>query len=58
MGWYDHEEKAWLPTWAVPPLLWLGCLVGAVMPAAVVVNLWDLALPDMPLPARLAVYGV
>ena len=58
MGWYDEEEAGWLPDWAVTPLMWIGCLMAAVLPAGVAIAAWNAALPDAPLVARLAAYAV
>jgi hypothetical protein len=41
MGWYDDEQSAWLPDWAVTPLAWLGCLLAAVLPAGAGLALWN-----------------
>lgn len=58
MGWYDDEETAWLPNWAVTPLAWLGCLMAAVLPAGVLLGVWNALLPDAPLTASLAIYAL
>lgn len=59
MGWYDEDEKnGWLPDWATPPLMWVGCLAVAVLPAASVVGLWNAALPDARPVVSLIAYGV
>ena len=58
MGWYDDEEVAWLPGWAVVPLAWLGCLMAAVLPAGVLLALWNALFADVPLAASLAIYVV
>ncbi|WP_165191721.1 hypothetical protein [Caulobacter soli] len=58
MGWYDDEESAWLPNWAIASLAWLGCGMAAVLPAGVVLALWNALLPDAPLAASLTVYAL
>ncbi len=57
MGWYDDEEQAaWLPEWAITPLMWLGCLAVAIAPSAIIVSLVQLVLHDRPAPVVLGAY--
>jgi hypothetical protein len=56
MGWYDDEEKTWWPAWATTPVAWIGCLAAAVLPAGVMLTLWNALLPQAPPVARLAIY--
>ena len=58
MGWYDDGEKGWLPDWATTPLMWIGCLLAAALPAGVVIGLWNAAAPDAPPVASFVAYGV
>ena len=59
MGWYDDEEQAaWLPEWAVTPLMWIGCLAIAVAPSTIIVGLVQLVLHDRPALVVLAAYLV
>jgi hypothetical protein len=58
MGWYDDEEQSWLPEWAVTPLMWIGCLMVAVLPASVAIAFWNAVLPDASPAAHLVVYGI
>ncbi len=58
MGWYDDEERAWLPEWAVTPLMWIGCLMVAVLPAGVAIALWNAVLPDASIVGQVVVYGL
>jgi hypothetical protein len=48
MGWYDDEEDAWLPEWAITPMMWIGCLLVAVLPAGVIVGGWTLVFKQAP----------
>ncbi|WP_163230739.1 hypothetical protein [Caulobacter rhizosphaerae] len=48
MGWYDDEEEAWLPAWVIPPMMWIGCLATAVLPAGVIVGGWTLVFKQAP----------
>jgi len=47
-GWYDDEEEAWLPQWAITPMIWIGCLLVAVLPAGVIVGAWTLVFNHAP----------
>jgi hypothetical protein len=58
MGWYDDEQGAGLPQWAVTPLMWIGCLMAAVLPAAGCLALWDAVAPDASAPAKVVTYLV
>lgn len=59
MGWYDDEEQAaWLPQWAITPLMWVGCLAVAIAPSTIIVGLVQLVLHDPPATVMLAVYLV
>lgn len=58
MGWYDEDEKGWWPDWATAPLMWIGSLLVAILPAAMTISLWNALGPDAPLAARLVAYGV
>jgi len=59
MGWYDDEEQAaWLPDWAITPLMWVGCLAVAIAPSTIIVGLVQLVLHDRPATVMLAAYLV
>ena len=58
MGWYDDEEEGWLPDWAVTPLMWIGCLMVAVLPAGMAIAFWNAVQPDAPPAASLVAYCV
>lgn len=59
MGWYDDEEQAaWLPDWAITPLMWLGCLAVAIAPSTIIVGLVQLVLHDRPATVVIAAYLV
>lgn len=56
MGWYDDEEDSWLPDWAVTPMMWIGCLMAAAIPAGLGVATWTLLWSQPPLGAALGAY--
>jgi len=58
MGWYDDEEKGWLPDWAVQPIMWIGCLMAAVIPAGIVLQVLAFAWVRPPTPLALGAYAV
>lgn len=59
MGWYDDEEQAaWLPEWAITPLMWLGCLTVAIAPSAIIVSLVQFVVHDRPASVVLGAYLV
>jgi hypothetical protein len=59
MGWYDDEEQAaWLPDWAITPLMWVGCLAVAIAPSTIIVGLVQLVVHDRPATVVLAAYLV
>lgn len=58
MGWYDDEEQGGLPDWAVTPLMWIGCVLVAVLPAGMAIAFWNAVLPDASPVAHLVLYGL
>ncbi|MBU4434554.1 MAG: hypothetical protein KKC14_09085 [Alphaproteobacteria bacterium] len=59
MGWYDDEEQAaWLPQWAITPLMWVSCLAVAIAPSAIIISLVQLVLHARPAPVVLGAYLV
>jgi len=59
MGWYDDEEQAaWLPDWAITPLMGVGCLAVAIAPSTIIVGLVQLVVHDRPATVVLAAYLV
>lgn len=58
MGWYDDEEDNWLPDWAVQPIMWIGCLMAAVIPAVVVIQVAGSAWPRPPTILALSAYAL
>ena len=58
MGWYDDENEDWLPEWAVQPMMWLGCLMAAVIPAGIAMQVISYAWAKPPTPLSMGVYAV
>jgi hypothetical protein len=57
MGWYDDEDK-WPPDWAVKPIMWLGCLAVAVVPAGMALAALNLVWSRPPALVTLGAYLV
>ena len=47
-----------MPGWVVTPLMGIGCLMVAVLPAGMAIAFWDAMLPDAPPAASLVAYCV
>ncbi len=58
MGWYQDEETTWFPDWAVKPLMWVGSLMAAVLPAGFTITMVKLIWPSPPLALNLGIYAV